>query len=146
LFLFGRGDVLSFNLVEDISVILETVVTGVVIKSELSANDDNCIAVIQTGGYDSIHTFSGGDSTKQKPVIIQPSFQIVCRSLDRNTILTWWDSIKGILDGKVNYIPSGKSLTYLVIKQSGEIISLGRDDNRRHLESLDFDTNIYGAF
>jgi len=136
---------MSFDLVEDIAVLIETALPTITVKSELDAEIDNCIAINISGGYSPVHTFGGGGSN-QKPAFVQPSFQITCRHLSESTLRTWWDAIKAALDGKTNYTPTGTSRTYMVIEQFGDINSLGRDDNRRHLESLNFDTQIINAY
>lgn len=132
---------MAFDLVDDVCTLLVASLATVTIKAELASDVDNCIAVIQTGGYDPVHTFG-----PQKPAFIQPGFQIVCRHLNELTLKTWWDSIKTVLDGKANYTPSGKSCNYMIIQQSGDVNSLGRDDNRRHLESLNFDTMVSSTY
>jgi hypothetical protein len=137
---------MAFDLVEDIAVLIETAISNAIVKGEFSATDDNCIAVTPSGGFDPTHTFGGGDSSKQKPIYIEPTFQIACRHLVESTLDTWWDSIKSALDGKTNYTPTGTTRTYLFIKQMGDVMPLGRDDNRRHIQTLNFNTMIIGAY
>jgi hypothetical protein len=135
---------MAFDLVEDISKLIEAVVSGTVVKSEFPADDVNAIAVIPSGGYAPTHTFGGGSN--QKPAYIEPTFQVSCRNLSESTLTTWWDAIKTALDGKINYTPTGTTRTYLVIKQNGDVISLGRDENRRHIQVLNFETMIINAY
>jgi hypothetical protein len=135
---------MAFDLVEDIALLIEAVLTTVTIKAELPPDTSNCIAVIPSGGFPPTHTFGG--TANQKPAYIEPSFQILCRHESLDTMKGWWDSIRGALDGKVNYTPSGTSRTYLSIMQSGDIMPLGRDDNRRHIQSLNFNAMIIGSY
>jgi hypothetical protein len=135
---------MAFDLVEDIAVLIESAISGAIVKSEFPSNVDNCIAIRRTGGGDPEHTFGGGSN--QKPAYIQPSFQINCRHLDGDVLKTWWDAIKTALDGKTNYIPTGTTRTYMIIEQVGDVFPLERDDNRRHIESLNFNTMIQNAY
>lgn len=123
----------------DIKALLTSITTD--INAELIADKDNCIAIVVSGGLPTEHMFGA-----QKPAIVHPSFQITVRHTNGSTINTWWDSIKTALDGKVNYTPTGTSRTYIFIEQQGEVLSLGRDQNRRHIQVLNFITSIINAY
>jgi hypothetical protein len=135
---------MAFDLVEDISKLIEDAISEVTVKGELPADDIDAIAVIPSGGFAPTHTFGGNGN--QKPAYIEPTFQVSCKHVSGTTLLTWWDAIKEALDGKINYTPKSTGRTYLVIKQNGDVISLGRDENRRHIQALNFETMIVNAY
>lgn len=134
---------------DDIKPLILTAITGLAstaVAGDLTADTSNCIAITHTGGFNPEHTFSGGSSALQKPAIIKPSFQLCMRHETENTMHDWWDKIKGALDGKTNYTPTGLSRTYLIIEQQGDVLDGGRDSNRRHIQYLNFNTMVINAY
>lgn len=129
---------MAFDILDDIKPLLIAVTADV--YGEFPADKDNCIAINHAGGFNPEHTFSGGDPTKQAAVITHPTFQIFIRHLSESTMHGWWDGIINALDGKANYTCNGR--TYLVIEQQGDVLDMGRDSNRRHVQVLNFNTSI----
>ena len=130
---------MAFDLTSDIKALLTGIVSD--IYSEIPADKDIALAIIRSGGPDPEHTF--GANTK--PAFIHPSFQIRFVHPNKTLMDGIWDSIINVLNGKTDYTPTGTSRTYLFISQQGDIIPLGRDDNRRHIEVLNFNTTIINA-
>jgi hypothetical protein len=129
-----------FDITSDIKALLTAITTDV--YGELVADKDICLAVVHTGGNKPEHCF-GADT---KAAIIHPSFQIMARHPSEHLLHVMWDAIRVALDGKTNYTPTGTSRTYLFIEQQGDVFDLGRDQNRRHLQSLNFSTSIINAY
>ena len=132
---------MSFDMLSDIKELVN--ITGVPLYGDLVADKDNCMALIHTGGFIPEHTMGG--VSNQKPAIIRPTFQIMMRGLSEHDMHGYWDTVINALDGKVNFMPSGTSRTYICIKQMSDIMDLGRDSNRRHLHVVNFETWIIRA-
>lgn len=132
---------MAFDLLGDIKALLIGITSD--IYGEFPADKDNCISIGIVSGANPEHNFSGGDVAYQKPALTHPRFQIAIRHLSAATMSLWWDQIINILDGKVNY--TRNSVTYLIIEQQGDIIPGDRDNNRRHVEYLNFNTTIINA-
>ena len=130
---------MAYDLMDDVKPLITAAITGVTVAGELTMDTENMIAILHTGGMNPIHTFGA-----QKAVIIQPSFQIVIRHLSENTMHGWWDKIKIALDGKTNYTVNAR--TYLSIFQQGDVLDLGRDDARRHIQVLNFNAQVTDAY
>jgi hypothetical protein len=131
---------MAMDVMSDIKALLTAVTADV--YGEFPADKDNCIAINHVGGFNPEHTFGGGDSNLQKPAITHPSFQIAMRHLSEHTMHEWWDLVINALDGKTNYTPTGTSRTYLMIAQQGDVLDGGRDNNRRHIQYLTFNTDV----
>jgi len=129
-----------FDITADIKALLAAVTTDV--YGELPADKEIAFAIVHTGGYNPEHTF--GANTKA--AIIHPSFQIMARHPSEHQLHVLWMAIKAALDGVTNYTPVGTTRTYLFIEQQGDVFDLGRDQNRRHLQSLNFSTSIINAY
>jgi hypothetical protein len=142
----GRLIIMALDLLADMKSLITNAINGLpskAVASEFTADVEDCISVEQSGGFDPEHTFSGGNSSLQKPAIVRPSFQVSIRHRNEGIMHDWWDKIKKALDGKANYTVNGR--TYLIIEQQGDIIPLGRDSNRRHIEVLNFNTMIINS-
>jgi len=131
----------QFDITSDIKALLTDITTDV--YGELPADKDIAIAIMHAGGFNPEHTFGGGDAALQKPAMIHPSFQVVIRHPKEHDLHTMWDAVINALDGKTNYTVEGR--TYLIIEQQGDVLDLGRDQNRRHLQALNFNTTIINA-
>ena len=129
-----------FDITSDIKALLTAITTDV--YGELPADKDICLAVIHISGYNPEHCF--GANTKA--AIIHPSFQIMARHPSEHALHIMWDAIRVALDGKTDYTPSGTSRTYLIIEQQGDVFDLGRDQNRRHIQTLNFATSVINAY
>jgi len=132
---------MAFDVLADIKPLLTGVTTDV--YGEFPADKDNCISISAISGASPEHTFGGGNTDYQKPVLTHPRFQVAIRHLKQSTMDGWWDLIINALDGKTNY--TSNSRTYLIIEQQGDILDGGRDDNRRHIQYLTFNTTIINA-
>jgi hypothetical protein len=129
---------MAFDILSDIKPLLTSITTD--IYGEFPSDKDNCIAISPSGGFNPEHMFSGGDVSLQKPAITHPSFQITIRNMSAHIMHGWIDAIINALDGKTNYTVDGR--TYLMIEQQGDVIPMGRDNNRRHIEAINFNTSI----
>lgn len=131
---------MAFDILSDIKALLTGVTADV--YGEFPSDKEMCISITHTGGFSPEHTF--GENTK--PALIHPAFQVMIRHPSEHTMHGWWDLIKAALDGKTNYVPSGTSRIYLFIEQQGDVLDLGRDQNRRHIQALNFNTTIINAY
>jgi len=130
---------MAFDIIADIKPLLTGITSEV--WSETVADDVNCIVVQHYGGMRPEHTF--GANTKSK--IIKPRIQILIRHTSEDTMHSWWDSVFNALDGKTNYTPTGTNRTYLCIMSIDEPHDLGRDKNRRHIQTANFEMWIINA-
>ncbi len=140
---------MAFDVLSDIKPLILAAISGLAttaVAGEFTADTSNCIAIAHTGGYDPEHTFSGGNASLQKAAIVRPTFQIAMRHESEHTMHSWWDYIKAALDGKVNYTPTGETRTYIIIEQQGDVLDGGRDNNRRHIQYLNFTTMVINAY
>jgi hypothetical protein len=122
------------DLLTDIQTLL-TSVTSNVYRDSQPSTPDNCITLYNNGGYESVHTMG-----TQAPVFERPTIQVRVRHTTRATAMTWLTSIKNALDGKSNTTINGNR--YLMISQFGDIVTIGRDDNRRHQFTLNFEIMV----
>lgn len=130
---------MAFDMTADIAELLAGVTSDV--YDEFPSDKDACIAVIRSEGDNPEHTF--GANTRA--AIIHPTIKILIRHTSKTIMLQWWDGVVNALDGVTGFTPAGTSRTYLNISQQGDILNLGRDDSRRHVESLNFTTSIINA-
>jgi len=131
---------MAFDILSDIKALLTGITTDV--YGEFPSDKDICLAIADSGGSSPEHTF--GANTKA--AIIHPSFQVMMRHPSAETMHGLWDSIKVALDGKTNYTPAATTRTYLIIEQQGDVLDMGRDENRRHIQALNFNTSIINAY
>lgn len=102
-----------------------TAVNANMFLGDLPDTPDNCVALYQTGGQDSVHSLGASvDETHETP-----TFQVRIRNTSYASANTQAESIKDLLDGKVN--TTINSNVYISIFMQGDINSLGRDDRNR---------------
>lgn len=131
---------MAFDILSDIKALLTSVTTDV--YGEFPSDKEICLAISHTGGFSPEHTF--GANTKA--AITHPSFQVLMRHPSEELMHGLWDLVKAALDGKTDYTPTGTSRTYLFIEQQGDVLDLGRDENRKHIQALNFNTSIINAY
>ena len=99
---------------------------------ELQPQPDRAVAVIPSGGFSGL-----GWSTARKTALDQPTFQVVVRGQTTgiDTAYTKIEAVRTALDGFDGTLGSYR---YTDIRQQGDILSLGRDENDRPLYALNF--------
>lgn len=107
---------------------IKTLLTGVnsnIFLGDLPDTPDNCIALYQSGGQDSVHNLGAStDETHETP-----TFQVRIRNTVYATANTQAEQVKDILDGLINQTIN--SNLYISIYIQGDVNSLGRDDRNR---------------
>jgi hypothetical protein len=101
---------------------------GSVFIASTPASPDTCITITPTGGYPRGFTESK---------LSYPTFQIKVRSLSYATGRALCDTVKNTLHG----YKGGK---FLIIRQQGDILSLGKDSSNRSEWSINFNTDYRG--
>jgi hypothetical protein len=133
---------MSFDILADIKPLILTAIPSInsnQITGEFTEDQSDGIAIAHVRSQSPIHTFG-----TQKAVIVKPSFRIDMRHESEAIMHQWWDYIKLALDGLTDYEVNGRK--YLIFYQKGDIIDLGRDENRRHIHVLYFDTEVIHAY
>ena len=133
---------LAFDILADITPLILSAIPGLnalQVAGEFTVDQGNCIALAHVRSPSPVHTFGA-----QKAALIRPTFRVDMRHEHEATMHIWWDYIKLALDGKTDYTINSRR--YLIIYQEGDIVDLGRDENRRHIHVLYFKTEIANAY
>ena len=99
---------------------------------------DTVATLYETGGLAPTYTFSSGP----KPTVMfeHPRLQAIIRSTSYRTARTLAETVFTTLDGVTQTrIPTSTGPLYLDITAVQSPFSIGRDDNGRHMVSINFD-------
>ncbi len=98
--------------------------SGSIFESQLPAEIPQCIALFETGGLASVHTFSGGPGNA---VVERPRVQVVSRATTYPTARAKAQDVFMLLDGLTNRTING--VRYLSITSVQSPFDMGRDAN-----------------
>ena len=99
---------------------------------------DTIATLYETGGLAPTYTFSSG--TKPTVVFEHPRLQAIVRSTSYQTARTLAETVYTTLDGIAQTrLPGSTGPLYLDITAVQAPFSIGRDENGRHLVSINFD-------
>lgn len=128
---------MAFDITEDIKTLLVGIAPDI-FRHELPDNPDNVLGVFTNTGSNPTHTMGG--NSNQAPAFENPIFQVVSRHNESATAMDWILGVKNALDGLTDTTINGN--LYISIIQSGDILPLGRDPNRRIAFSLNFTAQV----
>ena len=97
---------------------------------------DTIVTLYETGGSGPVHVFTTGGQTRWYE---QPTLQALSRSTSYRTARNNAEIVFTKLDGTANtLLPTSTGIFYLSIDAIQSPFSIGRDENGRHLVSVNF--------
>ena len=117
---------------------IKTLLTGTfpdIFIDEYPDDPGNILTIYHTSGRNPEYEFG-----KQAPAFEYPTFQVRIRNTSAATALEWSDTVKDLLSGKDDLTINNHR--YLVIKQLGDILGLGKDNKKRTEYSINFECQL----
>lgn len=109
-----------------------TVGTDIFLSNMPDAPDD-CLAIFESGGFESVHTMSTGPGLA---VLERPSIQVLCRSKRYDTARDLARQVDLVLNGVRDTVINGITYNYIVAQQSP--MQVGKDSLDRQEVAQNF--------